>query len=118
MPGAISDTIAHRFPHSDCTAVAGQLASAPGGAAACPVVAGRVTALLKKPRDKTSIEFEQGLAPKLAAFPDARVNFETQFNYGDGNGKINKPAEIELYPPKYVLINNGSSIKYFETSGL
>jgi multidrug efflux pump subunit AcrB len=51
------------------------------------VGSGRVTALLKKPRDKTSIEFEQGLAPKLAAFPDARVNFETQFNYGDGNGE-------------------------------
>jgi hypothetical protein len=43
---------------------------------------------------------------------------DTIFNYGDGNGKVIKPAQIELYAPRYVLINNGTSIKYFETSGL
>lgn len=43
---------------------------------------------------------------------------DTIFDYGDGNGKIIKPAQIELYPPKYVLINNDTSIKFFETSGL
>ena len=33
---------------------------------------------LKKERDRSSIEFERALAPRLSAIPDARVNFQSQ----------------------------------------
>ena len=49
---------------------------------------GRVTAELKKHRDKTSTEFERGLAPELAKIPDARVNFQSQFGWGDNNRDV------------------------------
>ena len=49
---------------------------------------GRVTAALKEKRDKTSIEFERALAPRLAQFADARVNFQSQFGFGDNNRPI------------------------------
>lgn len=39
-------------------------------------------------------------------------------NYGDGNGKIIKPAIIKLYGTQYIFVNNDTSIKYFQTSGL
>ncbi|MDE0880581.1 MAG: efflux RND transporter permease subunit, partial [Sphingomonas bacterium] len=46
------------------------------------VGSGRVTAMLKKDREKTSVEFERGLAPTLAAIPDARVSFRNQNGWG------------------------------------
>ncbi len=41
---------------------------------------------LKKDRDKTSIEFERDLAPRLAQIPDARVRFQSQSG-GFGTGR-------------------------------
>ena len=49
---------------------------------------GRVTAELRKNRDKTSTEFERSLAPALAKIPDARVNFQSQFGWGDNNRDV------------------------------
>jgi multidrug efflux pump subunit AcrB len=39
---------------------------------------GDVVMTLKPDRKRTSIEFERDMAPKLAAIPDARINFESQ----------------------------------------
>ncbi|PZQ61607.1 MAG: ABC transporter permease [Sphingomonas taxi] len=52
------------------------------------VGSGRVTAQLKEKREKTSTEFERGLAPDLAKIADARVNFQSQFGFGDNNRDI------------------------------
>ena len=52
------------------------------------VGSGRVVAQLKEKRDKTSTEFERGLAPQLARIADARVNFQSQFGFGDNNRDI------------------------------
>lgn len=49
---------------------------------------------LKKDRDTTSIDFERTRAPKLAAIPDARVNFESQF--GGGGGGTNREISLTL----------------------
>ncbi len=49
------------------------------------VGSGRLVLQLKKPRDKTSTEFERELTPQLAKVADARVNFESQFGWGDNN---------------------------------
>jgi len=42
-----------------------------------------VVARLKEHRDRTSIEFERALAPRLARIPDARVSFRSQFGGRD-----------------------------------
>ncbi|WP_085810911.1 efflux RND transporter permease subunit [Sphingomonas sp. TZW2008] len=39
-------------------------------------------------RAKTSTEFERALAPELAKIPDARVNFQSQFGWGDNNRDV------------------------------
>ena len=39
-------------------------------------------------RTKTSTEFERALAPELAKIPDARVNFQSQFGWGDNNRDV------------------------------
>jgi multidrug efflux pump subunit AcrB len=52
------------------------------------VGSGRVTATLKKDRSMKSTEFERNLAPELAKFADARVNFQSQFGFGDNNRDI------------------------------
>ena len=39
-------------------------------------------------REKTSTEFERELAPQLARIPDARVNFQSQFGWGDNNRDV------------------------------
>ena len=39
---------------------------------------------LKEDREKTSIEFERGLAQQLSQIPDARVRFQSQNNFGGG----------------------------------
>ena len=52
------------------------------------VGSGRVVAQLKEKRAKTSTEFERGLAPELAKIADARVNFASQFGFGDNNRDI------------------------------
>ncbi|WP_294190082.1 efflux RND transporter permease subunit [uncultured Sphingomonas sp.] len=49
------------------------------------VGSGRLNLQLKKPRDKTSTQFERELTPELAKIADARVNFESQFGWGDNN---------------------------------
>ncbi|HEX5645195.1 MAG TPA: efflux RND transporter permease subunit, partial [Erythrobacter sp.] len=41
---------------------------------------------LKEDREKTSVEFERGLAPQLAQIPDARVRFQSQSG-GFGSGR-------------------------------
>ncbi|MDQ2891816.1 MAG: efflux RND transporter permease subunit [Pseudomonadota bacterium] len=46
------------------------------------VARGRVTAMLRKDRKQTSIQFERGLAPTLAAIPDARVSFRNNNGWG------------------------------------
>ncbi len=46
---------------------------------------GRVTARLREDRKIKSVEFERGLAPQLAQIADARVNFRSQFGFGDNN---------------------------------
>ncbi len=47
---------------------------------------GRVTAELAEKRDVKSVDFERNLAPQLAAIPDARVSFRSQFGWG-GNSR-------------------------------
>ena len=49
---------------------------------------GRVVAQLKEERDKDSTEFERGLTPALAKIADARVNFESQFGWGDNSRDV------------------------------
>ena len=39
-------------------------------------------------RRRTSIDFERSLGPQLAAYADARVNFQSQFGFGDNNRPI------------------------------
>lgn len=52
-----------------------------------------VNIVLKKDREVTSTEFERGLAPKLAAFPDARVSFQSQ----QGGGPDPDSRDIMIY---------------------
>ncbi|MEH3045712.1 efflux RND transporter permease subunit [Sphingomonas adhaesiva] len=52
------------------------------------VGSGRVVAVLKEKRDATSTQFERRLAPELAKIPDARVNFQSQFGFGDNNRDV------------------------------
>ena len=47
---------------------------------------GFLNIVLKKDREVTSTEFERSLQPKLAAFPDAQVNFMSQSGGGPGSG--------------------------------
>ncbi len=46
----------------------------------------RIFITLKEDRERTSIEFERALAPRLAQFPDARVTFASQSG-GGGTGR-------------------------------
>ena len=50
---------------------------------------GRVTATLKDKRTLTSTEFERSMAPQLAAIPDARVAFRSQFSFGGSSRDLN-----------------------------
>ncbi len=57
------------------------LKSAPEVAAAfsdIEIGSAEIYVTLKPKRDRTSIEFERALAPRLAAIPDARVSFQSQ----------------------------------------
>jgi multidrug efflux pump subunit AcrB len=54
---------------------------------------GRVNIVLKKSRKVTSTQFERGLSPTLAAFPDARVSFQSQ----NGGGPDPDSRDIMLY---------------------
>jgi multidrug efflux pump subunit AcrB len=49
---------------------------------------GRVTATLKDDRSMKSTAFERSLAPQLAAIPDARVSFRSQFGWGGSNRDV------------------------------
>ncbi|MCH4893880.1 AcrB/AcrD/AcrF family protein [Sphingomonas sp. SFZ2018-12] len=49
---------------------------------------GRVTAMLSKDRDVTSVEFERALAPELNKIADARVSFRSQFGWGSSGRDI------------------------------
>jgi multidrug efflux pump subunit AcrB len=57
------------------------------------VSTGRVNIVLKKDRKVTSTEFERALSPTLAAFPDARVSFQSQ----NGGGPDGDSRDIMLY---------------------
>lgn len=57
------------------------------------VGSGHVSAVLKKGRKKTSTEFERGLAPQLAAIPDARASFQSQ----NGGGPAGDSRDIMLF---------------------
>jgi len=57
------------------------------------VGSGRVNIVLKKDRKVTSTEFERGLSPQLAAFPDARVSFQAQ----NGGGPDADARDIMIY---------------------
>ncbi len=57
------------------------------------VGSGRVNIILKKDRELTSTEFERGMSPTLAAFPDARVSFMSQ----NGGGPDADQRDIMLY---------------------
>jgi multidrug efflux pump subunit AcrB len=50
------------------------------------VGSGFLNIVLKKDRKVTSTDFERTLGPKLAAIPDARVNFQSQNGGGPGGG--------------------------------
>ncbi len=52
------------------------------------VGSGRVVTVLKEKRKTSSTEFERRLAPALATIPDARVNFQSQFGFGDNNRDV------------------------------
>jgi multidrug efflux pump subunit AcrB len=52
------------------------------------VGSGRVVAQLAEKRKKDSTQFERALAPELAKIADARVNFQSQFGFGDNNRDI------------------------------
>lgn len=49
---------------------------------------GRVGAEFRDHKSMTSTEFERSLAPELAKIPDARVNFQSQFGWGDNNRDV------------------------------
>ncbi|MFW2850423.1 efflux RND transporter permease subunit [Sphingomonas sp. TX0543] len=49
---------------------------------------GRVSAVFKDHKSMTSTQFERSLAPELAKIPDARVNFQSQFGWGDNNRDV------------------------------
>src|SRR5690242_10474607 len=57
------------------------------------VGSGRVNIVLKKDRKVTSTEFERGLSPTLAEFPDARVSFQSQ----NGGGPDPDSRDIMLF---------------------
>jgi multidrug efflux pump subunit AcrB len=57
------------------------------------VGSGHVSAVLKKDRKKTSTEFERGMAPQLAAIPDARASFQSQ----NGGGPSGDSRDIMLF---------------------
>ena len=54
---------------------------------------GSVNIVLKKDREVTSTEFERGMSPELAAFPDARVSFQSQ----QGGGPDADSRDIMVY---------------------
>ncbi len=56
---------------------------------------GRVFITLKKKRDKTSMEFERELTPKLQTIADARVTFQSMNGGGPGDG-TGRPISIML----------------------
>ncbi len=53
-----------------------------------------------------------------------RINYNTGelidiiANYGEGNGRITKPGIIRLYGNNYILVENTTSIKYFQINSL
>ena len=57
------------------------------------VGSGRVNIVLKKDRKVTSTEFERNMSPMLAAFPDARVSFQSQ----NGGGPDADARDIMLF---------------------
>jgi multidrug efflux pump subunit AcrB len=71
------------------------------------VGSGRVNIVLKKDRKVTSTEFERALSPALAAFPDARVSFQSQ----NGGGPDPDSRDIMLFlggddPAKLTAVAN------------
>lgn len=68
---------------------------------------GSVFITLKKDRDKTSIEYERGLTPKLQQIADARVTFQ-DMNSG-GAGGTGRPISIMLSGSDPVVLEKTAS---------
>jgi len=67
---------------------------------------GRVTATLRDGRKISSTQFERGLAPELAAIPDARVSFQSQNGWGGRDMSVtlggDDPALLQTTAEKIV----------------
>ena len=62
----------------------------------------RIFITLKEDRERTSIEFERALAPRLAQFPDARVTFASQ----SGGGGTGRDISVMLTGSNPELLNS------------
>jgi multidrug efflux pump subunit AcrB len=60
---------------------------------------------LKKERERTSIDYEREIGPRLAQIPDARVNFLSQ----SGGGGTGRDISVMLSGSDPVLLNNTAS---------
>jgi len=69
---------------------------------------------LKKDRERTSIEYERDIAPRLAAIPDARVNFLSQ----SGGGGTGRDISIMLSGSDPELLNDTANKLVREMSSL
>ncbi|VXC56019.1 efflux RND transporter permease subunit [Sphingomonas sp. AX6] len=75
---------------------------------------GRVTAMLADEREFTSVDFERGLAQQLAAIPDARVSFRSQFGWGSSG----RDLSITLGGDDPALLNETAQKIMTEMQGL
>ena len=69
---------------------------------------------LKKERERTSIEYERDIAPRLAQIADARVNFLSQ----SGGGGTGRDISIMLSGSDPVLLNDTASKLVQEMNGI
>jgi multidrug efflux pump subunit AcrB len=70
-----------------------------------------VAARLKRDRDRTSIEFERALAPRLARIADARVSFRSQFGGRDVEITLGGEDPAELQQVANQLVEQMGSIR-------
>jgi len=70
---------------------------------------------LRKDRTESSIDFERRNAPALAAIPDARINFVSQFGGGGGS---NRPISVTLGGDDPAQLNEVASKLLREMSGV
>ncbi|MBL0966289.1 efflux RND transporter permease subunit [Blastomonas sp. UPD001] len=77
---------------------------------------GTIFVTLKKEREKTSIEFERGLAETLQSIPDARVSFASQSAGGGGGG--NRDISVMLTGSDPAKLNDAASVLVEQMKGL